>query len=149
MANQALGITHVFPNASIFESGDALGTASFDGVILKTADLEGLAHATAVNNFSVAYTDVSGSAPTYNGNCEKFIFGLLSTYVTKLTAVKADYATDQAKATASQEGTSQEPSAITTGGFGTLTASGGSLKKTITLTLNYATPTLDLLDEDD
>ena len=149
MAKQALGITHVFPNATLFESGDALGTASFDGIILKTADLTGLDHGTEVNNFSVAYTDVSGSTVTYNGNAEKFLFGLIQAYNTKLQAVKADYATDQAKATASQEGTSDAPSAIATSGFGALGVSGGQLKKDIRLTFNFASPSLDLLNEDD
>lgn len=147
MAKQAIGITHAFPNATIFESGDALGTATFDGILIKTADLTGLDHATEVNNFSVAYKDGAGSSTTYNGNAEKFIFGLLSAYNTKLQAIKADYATDIAKTT--PLGTSDAPSAIESTGFGTLTSSGGALKKDLRLTFNMATPSLDLLNEDD
>ena len=150
MAKQALGITHVFPNAVVYANGDTGVTIPADGVFIPSGDLEKLTHSSEVDGFSVDYVDAAGSTTSYTGNCEKFMLGLISTYVTKRLAVDADRAADVAKTT--PLGTSDGPSAITIGtGFSALKTTGeaNKLKQTVSLSFIYAEPTTDLVDEDD
>ena len=149
---QAIGITHVFPNATVAASG----TFSAESVVIPISDIEGLSAAEA-SGFSVDYVgtydhDDDGSATsqngTYTGNAEKFIYGILKSYAKVHKKVRDAYTADQAAS--APAGYDQGPDAIVTAGFSALQGSTGTnLQSSINLKFIHPAPSVDLLDEDD
>lgn len=153
---QAIGITHALANTQ-FKTADGSGaisgvTASAKYIMLDLSDL-GITEAQGGGSaFDVEYTDGSGSAVTYVGNLDLLIHTLVEAWNTKFQAIKTAYDTDQAKASANQNGTSAPPDAVSSNGFTNFSTSGGTgnkLKNSIILNFLYDEPTVALVDEDD
>ena len=151
MANQAIGLTHIIPNAEFgtVSAGDITGlSATGECIVIPISDL-GITASSGGSSYSVTYTDVSGNDTTYTGNGDLFLRKIVGLWNTRFQQIKTDRATDQAKATASQQGTDPEPSACTSNGFTSFSSVGSNLRNSISITFLYDEPTAVLVNDGD
>ncbi len=149
MANQSIGLTHIFPNAE-FSTTDSsgnltgLGAVSQECLVIPISDLGFLA--SSGSGFSINYQDATGSSTTYTGNADLFLQKVISLYYAKYKLIKDAYEADIKKAT--PLGADPHPSAVTSNGFGSFSTSsntGDKLRNSISFTFLYNEPTTTLV----
>jgi hypothetical protein len=153
MANQAIGLTHVLPNAEFAtpSTGSITTTLTTECLIIPISDL-GVTATTGGSSYSIVYTDATGTDTTYTGNADLILQSLISKWYTRFKQISDDYTADQAKATASQQDTDPPPSACTSTGFTSYTTSGSTgnkLRNQITVNFLYEEPSVSLVDDGD
>lgn len=153
MANQAIGLTHVLPNAEFGtpSGGSITTTNTTECVVIPLSDL-GITASSGGSSYSIVYTGADGTDTTYTGNADLFLQSLIDAWYTKFKAISDAYTADQAKATADQQDTDPPPSACTSTGFTSYTTSGNTgnkLRNQITINFLYEEPSVALVNDGD